>query len=315
MEACELYLIEGMLAKKSSTIDGNKTHIKRHIGPLIGTRRLQDLRRTDIYRLMSDIAEGKTATDEKTGSRGRAIVTGGKITANSVIALLSAIYNFSIERGLVLENPVKGVKRFPENKRERFLSQHEFEALGKALESAETRGVNPYAIAIIRLLELTGARRGEINNLLWDEVDFERAMLRLKDSKTGAKIVFLPRQAAEIIASQPRIGDCAYVFPGSNGKAPYKGLPKVWRRIRFVAGLEDVRLHDLRHSHASVAAAQGIPLAVISRVLGHKRSSTTERYAHLCDDPVRASTAAVGESIFQQLANRSSKKNELENST
>lgn len=306
LEACELYLLEGTFTKKPSSIENNKTHIKRHITPLIGKRRLQDIERTDVYRLMSDIAGGKTALDEKTGSRGRAIVTGGKLTANRVIALLSTVYNFAIERGIVTDNPVKGIKRFPENKRERFLSRQEFERLGKALDSAEKRGVNSYAIAIIRLLALTGARRGEITNLLWEEVDFERGMLRLKDSKTGAKVVYLPKQAVEIISAQPRIENCVFVFPGSDGNRPYKGLPKIWRRIRFVAGLEDVRLHDLRHSHASVAAAQGVPLAVISRVLGHKRSSTTERYAHLCDDPVRASTAAVGDSIFQQLASGNS---------
>ena len=301
LETCELYLREGVHAKKASTIDGNKTFIKRHIGPLIGNQRIQDICRADIYKLMADIAAGKTAVDVRTGPRGRAIVTGGKVTANNVAALLSTIYNFAIERGLTLENPVKGVKRYPSTKRERFLSKQEFEALGKVLELVESRGVNPYAIAIIRLLALTGARCGEITNLLWEEVDFERNMLRLKDSKTGAKVIFLPSQAVDIIAGQPRLEGCAYVFPGTDGKAPYKGVPKIWRRIRFLANLRDVRLHDLRHSHASVAAAQGVPLAVISRVLGHKRSATTERYAHLCDDPVRASTEAIGNSIFQQL--------------
>lgn len=301
-EACELYLDEGTYTNKSSTITNNGIYFRRHLNPLIGKRRLKDIKRADIYRLMADIANGKTAVDEKTGSRGRAIVTGGKLTANRVLAFLSIVFNFAIERGLVIENPVKGIKRFPENKRERFLSQTEFERLGQALKSAEARHVNPYAIAIIRLLALTGARRGEITDLRWDEVDFDHNMLRLKDSKTGPKVVYLPSQAVDIIAAQPRIDGCAFVFPGSDGTKPFKGLPKIWRRIRFVAGIEDVRLHDLRHSHASVAASQGVPLAVIARVLGHKRTTTTERYAHLCDDPVRASTAAVGDSIAQKLS-------------
>ncbi len=301
LEACELYMRDGVQLKKPASIVNNEIHIKRHIGPLIGKRRLKDVHRADVYKFMSDIANGKTALDERTASRGRAIVTGGKMTANRVVTLLSTVYNFAIERGLVTDNPVKSVRRYPENKRERFLSQREFERLGQALNSAQANGVNPCAIAIIKVLALTGARRGEISNLQWPEFDLERGMLRLKDSKTGAKIVYLPSQAAEIIDAQPRIEGCDYVFPGIEAKGPYQGLPKVWRRIRFVAGLDDVRLHDLRHSHASVAAAQGVPLAVISRVLGHKRASTTERYAHLCDDPVRASTAAVGDAIAERI--------------
>ncbi|MEE4211002.1 MAG: site-specific integrase [Parvularcula sp.] len=301
-EACDLYLRDGTFGKKASSIENNDTHIRRHIGPLIGRRRLQDLTRADVTRMMTDIAAGKTAIDERTGPRGRAIVRGGKLTANRVAALLSTVFTFAIDQGYVTQNPVLGVRRFPEHARNRFLSAEEFRRLAASLDHAERTGTNIGAVAIIRLLALTGARRSEITKLRWSEVDLERGLLLLADSKTGAKAVHLPPPAAKIIAEQHRIDGCDYVFPGSTLDRPFAGLSKVWGRIRTRANLPDVRLHDLRHSHASVAAAQGTPIAVIGKVLGHKRASTTERYAHLTDDPVRAAATATTAAIADHFA-------------
>ncbi len=160
--------------------------------------------------------------------------------------------------------------------------------LGETLTVASREGESPVIIAAIRLLILTGARKGEILGLKWDEVDFERGCLRLADSKTGARAIPLGAPALELLASLPRIEDNPHALPGDKEGGHLVGLQKAWERLRKRAGLEDVRLHDLRHSFASVAVAGGDSLYLVGKVLGHRKSATTERYAHLADDPLRA---------------------------
>jgi integrase len=292
-ELCDLYLKEGCATKKASTLETDRGRIERHIKPTLGRRRVRQVRRGDVQRLLQDVADGKTATDEKTGFRGRAVVTGGKGVATKTVALLSAIYNFAIDRGLCTENPTQGVKTFKTKNTERFLSAEELSRLGEALSGAEKDGANPYAIAAIRLLALTGARKGEILSLHWQRdsngagyVDFDRGCLHLLDSKTDEKRVPLGAPALELLNRIPRIEGSPFVFPGNAG-GHFVGLQKVWNEIRRRAGLEDVRLHDLRHSYASTAVASGDSLYLVGKVLGHRQASTTQRYAHLSDDPLR----------------------------
>ena len=230
------------------------------------------------------------------GIRGRAIVKGGKGVAARTVGLLGGIFTFALNRGLRADNPVRGVKRFPDNKRERFLSPIEMARLGDTLASAELAGESYSAVNAIRLLALTGCRRSEILTLRWDYIDWERSCLRLPDSKTGGKVVPLGAAALEVLAGLPQSKDNPYVLPGAQS-GHFVGLPKAWQRIRKRAGLDNVRLHDLRHSFASVAVAGGDSLYLVGKVLGHRQSRSTEVYAHLADDPVRAVADRAAEKI------------------
>jgi integrase len=193
-------------------------------------------------------------------------------------------------------NPCRHIKKYRENKRERYLSEAELARLGEALTEVDQDGtVMPSAVAAIRLLIFTGARLSEILTLRWDYV--EHSYLRLPDSKTGAKVIYLNPPASELLARLPRIVDNPYVIPGNKPGARLVNLQKPWRLIRARAGLEDVRIHDLRHTFASIGAASGLSLPMIGKLLGHTQAATTERYAHLADDPVRAASEAIGQRI------------------
>jgi integrase len=247
------------------------------------------------------VAAGQTAGDRKTGYRGRSIVTGGIGAARLSMILLSAIFSFAVQRGLRPDNPCVGVRRYRPGKSERFLTTAEQVRLGEALTAAECAGTNPNAIAVIRVLALTGARVGEILSLRWREVDFERTCLRLGDSKTGAKVIPLGAAAMQVIAAQQRREGSEYVFPGAHG-GPLGSIGKLWRKMRNAAALADVRLHDLRHSFASNIVNAGGSLPVIGALLGHRSTQTTARYAHLADDPLRAVADRAAGSIAAALA-------------
>ncbi len=301
-ELCDLYLAEGVATKKPSTIRNDRSRIERHIKPLLGHRRIREVTRADVERFQRDVAAGRTAGDRKTGYRGRSIVTGGTGAARLSMILLSAIFSFAMQRGLRPDIPCVGVRRYKPGKSERYLSTAEQVSLGEAMGAAERVGTNPNAIAVIRVLALTGARAGEILGLRWSEVDFERTCLRLNDSKTGAKVIPLGAAAMQVIAAQVRReGGSDYVFAGAHG-GPLGSIGKVWRQIRAAAGLADVRLHDLRHSFASNIVNAGGSLPVIGALLGHRSTQTTARYAHLADDPLRAVADRAAGSIAAALA-------------
>ena len=292
-ELCDLYLAEGCATKKPSTIATDKGRIERHIKPLLGRKRVRAVTKGDVQRFLHDVASGRTATDVKTGKQGRTIVKGGKGTATRTVGLLGGIFAFAVDRGLRPDNPVRGVKRFKDRKSERFLSFAELTRLGETLTVMEREGENLSAIAAIRLLSLTGARKSEILSLKWGHVDFERACVRLPDSKTGAKVIPLGAPALELLASLPHLEGNPYVLPGTKIGAHLVGLPRAWERIKSRAGLKDVRLHDLRHSFASVAAGAGDSLILIGALLGHRDQATTQRYAHLSNDPLRAAADRI----------------------
>jgi integrase len=188
-------------------------------------------------------------------------------------------------------NPCRHIKPFPERTRERFLSADELARLGKAL--AAWPG-SPFASAAIRLLVFTGARLGEVLSLQWAWIDIAKGTARLPDSKTGAKTLHLPPPALEVLASLPRVPDEAHVLGAKRGTT---FVEEPWRRIRKAAGLDDVHLHDLRHSFASVAATGGMGLLIIGKMLGHTQAQTTQRYAHLASDPVKEAAATVAARI------------------
>ncbi|AEV34965.1 Phage integrase family [Pseudovibrio sp. FO-BEG1] len=292
-QLCADYLLHGTGTKKVSTLATDKGRIERHIKPLIGNKRVDLLTKADVKRFMQDIAEGRIPDIERRG-KVRAIVTGGKGAATRSVGLLGGIYSYAIEKGLVAENPVHGVKRYADKKNELYLSEDELIVLGKELDVMAADGANASAVAIIQLLIFTGARRGEIEQLKWSEVDLRLGYLRLEDSKTGQKNIRINAAACEIIEGIPKLKGCPYVFPAQRGEGYYQGAPKVWRKLREKLGFNEVRLHDLRHSFASLAISRGASLPMIGALLGHRDSATTQRYAHLHEDPIKAVSDDVG---------------------
>jgi len=220
--------------------------------------------------------------------------------ANRCLALISKMITLAEAWGLRPEgtNPAKHVERFPETARERMLSQDELARLGTALEAYS--GL-PYVPAAIRLLLFTGARLNEILGLQWVWIDFERHEARLPDSKSGKKTLHLPPPAMAVLAELPKIEGNPHVICGQVAGKSLVNLEKPWRSIRNAAGLLDVRLHDFRHAFASTGASNGEGLYIIGKLLGHSQTSTTQRYAHLAADPIKAAGASIATKIEAAL--------------
>lgn len=321
-DLCDIYLAEGCATKRASTLVSDRGRIERHIKPLLGRKLIGEVRTADIERFLRDVATGKTAADVKTGKHGRAIVRGGKGTATRTTRLLGGIFTFAVRRGLRADNPVAGVRKYEDGQGDRYLTADELQRLGEALREAETTGlpwevslaapgakhlpkdidaqrtkVDPYAVAAIRLLILTGCRLREILNLRWEQVNFERGVMLLPDTKTGWKPVLLGAPALQVLDRLVRVKDCPYVIPGQKPGTPRSDLKRPWDAIRRRAGLNDVRIHDVRHTFASFGASGGIGLTIVGRLLGHKDIKTTNRYSHLADDPLRRAADSVGNAL------------------
>ncbi len=324
-ELCDEYLREGCGHKKASTISVDRGRIARHILPLLGKRRVDQIKKADVAKFVRDVANGETAADVKTGKFGRAIVKGGKGTATRTLRLLGGIFSYAIERGYIEANPRTGVKAYKDQSNTRWIEGDELARLGETLRLAETEGlpwrqnegvkskhrarpenareaISPHAIAAIRLLLLTGSRLREILHLRWSDVSFERASIHLPDSKTGAKDLYLSAPALKVLAEIPRIKGNPYVIAGAKADEPRSDLKRPWARITEHAGLTGLRLHDLRHSYASTGAASGMGLTFVGKLLGHKSTATTQRYAHLADHPLRQANEAIGQQIAAAMA-------------
>ena len=249
--------------------------------------------------------------------------------ANRMVAIVGALYSHLARERVVADrfNPARGIVAFPEHKRERFLTSDELDRLGAALRKAETAGlpwqfdpskpkakhaakearrltkISPFATTAIRLLLLTGCRLREVLGMRWDFIDFERGLMFLPDSKTGKKTVVLNAPALKLLSELPHAS--AYVIPGEPDKAgaprPRADLKRPWAAIRREARLASLRLHDLRHTHASFGIGGGLSLPIIAKLLGHKRFATTQRYAHLDIDPLRLGSEQIGSRISAAL--------------
>ena len=274
---------------KGSTSTEYRRMANLYVLPALRHRPIKDVNRTDVAKLHHAMKDKP-------------------YQANRCIALLSKFFNWTEKHGFRADgsNPCRHVEKYKEAKRERFLSEAELARLGEALREVETNKTSsPWVIAAIRLLALTGARLSEVLTLRWEYVDFERATIRLPDSKTGAKTLYLNAPALEVLSGISRLEDNPYVICGERKGAHLVNLQKPWRRIRKAAGLENVRLHDLRHSFASVAAAGGMSLPLIGALLGHSQPATTARYAHLSSDPLKAASNAIAGRIAGAMAAKS----------
>jgi len=300
-ELCDVYLEEGTAHKKASTIRNDRSRVEHHIKPLIGRKRVDTLTRGEIERLLVDVKEGKTAAQKCRRPAG-SLPAGGPGAAGQCVTLVSTLLTFAVKRGLREDNPARGIKKPPVRKMERFLSEDEIARLAATVELEAMSSGDPYPTAAIKLLLFTGCRRGEILTLCWEHVDFERQCLRIPDSKTGAKVVFLNAPAVEVLKGLPRIAGNRHVIAGSKKASPLSGLDKIWYRVRGAAKLSDVRLHDLRHSFASVGISGGLSLPLIGALLGHKHATTTARYAHLSADPIRAANETIGARLAAAMA-------------
>jgi integrase len=224
--------------------------------------------------------------------------------ANRTLGVLSKMMNLAETWGIRDKhtNPCEDVGRYPEHKRERFLSPKELQRLGQALTAAEANQTETiYAVAAFRILLLTGCRLSEIQRLEWRYVDLEQKELRLPDSKTGAKTVHLGEAAVALLKALPRVTGNPYVIVGKKEKAHSTDLQHPWRRIRKAAGLSDVRIHDLRHTFASGGLLVGEGLAMIGKLLGHTQVQTTARYAHLASDPVKQAATKISDRLASAL--------------
>ena len=257
--------------------------IDKVILPAVRNQRVRDVKRADIARLH----HARRAAPYE---------------ANRVLAVLSKMFSLAEKWGERPDgsNPCRHVEKYSERKRERMLSAEEFSRLGDALARSDR---SPYVIAAIKLLVFTGARLREILGLRWEWIDFERGEARLPDSKSGAKTLHLPPPALAVLAELPRVEGNPHIIVGNVGGRALVNLEKPWRAIRKDAGLDDVRLHDLRHAFAAVAASSGMGLPIIGKMLGHTQAATTHRYAHIAADPVKAAAAAVAGKIAGAMNN------------
>jgi integrase len=301
-EITRAYLDDHVYAKrKPRTAEHARDIIERIVLPDLGTMKAESVTRNDVARL--HLKWNRT-----------------HVQANRMLGIVSGLYGFAAKRGLVPEgfNPARGIEKYPETRRERFLSVDELVRIGAAIRAAETIGVpwdvdetNPTAkhvpknnrrtiigthvAAALRLLIFTGARLREILNLRWEHVDFDRGLLLLPDSKTGRKTIILSAPTLGILSELPRVG--ALVIAGEDPNKPRADLKRPWEVVARHAGLAGVRLHDLRHTFASVGAGGGLGLPIIGKLLGHAETRTTERYAHLDNDPLRKAANAIGSTL------------------
>jgi integrase len=262
---------------KESTAREYRRNLERFILPALGRLRVEEVSRADIARFHHDLRHIP-------------------YQANRNLEVISKMFVLAELWGLRPEgsNPRKHIAKYREHKRERFLSAAELKRLGEVLNQIEAERVEmPSALAAVRLLLLTGCRLNEIMKLRWEHVDLAAAALRLPDSKTGAKVVHLGQAAVDVLAGIERQPFNPYVIAGTLTGKPLSDLQGFWQRLRTRAGLEDVRIHDLRHTFASVAVAAGQGLPTIGKLLGHSQVQTTARYAHLAADPVRAAANDV----------------------
>jgi integrase len=279
-----LILGKGNRPKKASSLYVDRGRIARHILPLLGNKKVQDLKPADINRFIADVASGKTATVQKTAKkRGKSVVKGGLGTAARTAGLLGGMLTYAVEQGIIEKNPVHGIRKPADRVRDRRLSEDEYRLLGKILGDNGADEQFHTTVEIIRFLALTGCRRGEAVHLKWEEVDQNSSCIRLIDSKEGKSVRAIGLPVVDLLDSQRIEEDDGFVFQGTvEGKA-LVGFPKLWKKLFKDTALANVTPHVLRHSFTSIANDLGFTEATIGTLVGHSRDSVTGRYIHTVD--------------------------------
>jgi len=282
------YETEHLPGKKPTSRRDDLQKWRDIIEPRFSHRRVAEITRDDIAKLHRGLIETP-------------------YQANRVLALLSKLFNLAEMWGMRPDgsNPCRHVKKYVERNRERYLSADEMARLGDALRvGLAAHSETPHTVAAIKLLLLTGARVSEVLTAHWDWVDWERRVIQLPDSKTGRRPLFLSEAALAILTELrdlPTSRDTPYIIRGRSPDQPLINLAKPWKRICERAGLADTRLHDLRHTAASIGVGQGTSLPVIGRLLGHTQPGTTNRYAHVDIDPALAAVDRIGDAITSAM--------------
>jgi integrase len=279
---CDKYLEEhSRIHKKQKSIALEEFYIRKYIKPLLGTLKTISVTKSDISKFHISLKSTPTQ-------------------ANRILQTLSKMFNLAESWGTrpLNSNPVKGIKKYREESRERFLSAEEIRNLVTALSDLEARDKKAiYFVNLIRLLMMTGARLSEIQFAKWEWVDFKNRLLNLPDSKTGKKIIQLSPAAIKVLEQTPKIKGNPYIIVGNVENMPLHNAQKPWRRLRRSAGLDELRLHDLRHTFASLCVAQGYSLQMVAKLLGHADTRMSERYAHLTKTSVQDAAADIGNII------------------
>ncbi len=270
---------------KPSTRREYRRSVELFIDPFFGNQRVRSVQPADIAQLHGSMAHIP-------------------YQANRTLGVLCKMMNLAKTWGMRDRhtNPCEDIELYPERKRERFLSDTELQRLGSVLAQAECEQTEGrYAVAAFRLLLLTGCRLSEIQKLEWRHVNIDIGELHLPDSKTGAKTVHLGEPAAEVLRDLPRVAGNPYVIVGKREGSYLSDLQHPWRRLRAAAGLDGVRIHDLRHTFASGGLAVGEGLSMIGKLLGHTQIQTTARYAHLASDPMKAAANKISDRLASAL--------------
>jgi integrase len=304
-ELCDCYLAaadkglilgKGDRPKKASSLYVDRGRISRHIVPLLGKKRVQSLKPTDINKFVEDVATGKSATVEKTNKkRGKSIVRGGLGTAARTVGLLGGILTYAVGQGLIERNPAHGIRKPADGVKKRRLSDDEYRLLGQILQERAADEQFKTTVQIIRYLALTACRRGEAIHLKVSEVDVDASCLRLVDSKEGASVRPLGLPALDLLAPLVAGEDQGFVFKGTVEGKSLIGFPRLWKKLFKDTGLASVTPHVLRHSFSSIANDLGFTEATIGALMGHSRSTVTGRYIHTVDSLlVMAADTAAG---------------------
>jgi integrase len=274
--------------KKPSSYKSDKSNLEHHVLPLIGNKKVAEIARSDIEFVKSSIREGRTADRKSAKRRGRSIIKGGAGAANRVIALLSKMMACSVDWGMRPDNPALRIRKYPEHRKDRFLDLDEIKRLLGALCDAKTEGSEtPHVIACFLLLLFSGLRRGEVLGLHWADVDFNRRILRLHDSKTGARSVPMNDRAMSVLAKLAENRKSEHVIASATGEGR-PSLGKPWQRMLKRSGIDgSANIHCLRHTFASWAVMGGLSLPQTGALLGHKSAQTTLRYADHLTEAVR----------------------------
>ena len=278
-ELSERYVAEhAELKKRASSIKNDRSYLERHILPRFKSKKVREISPADVQALHNALADTP-------------------YQANRVLALLSKLFSLAVRWEMRPDNPAKGIEKFHEEKRRRWLSDQELARLTAALADHPNQVLSD----AIRLQLLTGARIGEVLTATWADFDLERGVWTKPSHHTKQKRTEhlpLSNAAQDLLAAiQTTRGNQKYLFENPASQKPYKDIKRFWSSITATANLDDYRIHDNRHTHASHLVSSGMSLAIVGRLLGHTNPLTTQRYAHLADDPLREAAEVMGQKM------------------